>query len=273
MRVVVTGAAGFIGSNLCDALLAADHEVVGIDNFSTGRREFLAERRAAPPVRASRDRPLRGHRPRRPGPRRRRHHPPRGERRRPVRLVGSSSRSRAERHRHPCPARSGPPGRGAAVHVLLHRLGLRRGHRHPDPGGLPVPAPDVVVRRIEAGRRGLHRGLRRGRRADDDRVPVRVEPRVVATPMATCSTSSAACWPTRRDWSSWATAGSARATWTSRIAWRRSSLDSIAPAATRCSTSASTTTATWRPRPAGSVLAWGSTRRFEFTGGEPRLGR
>ena len=42
MRVVVTGAAGFIGSNLCDALLASGHDVVGIDDFSTGRRQFLA---------------------------------------------------------------------------------------------------------------------------------------------------------------------------------------------------------------------------------------
>ena len=41
MKVVVTGAAGFIGSNLVDALLARGDEVVGIDNLSTGRREFL----------------------------------------------------------------------------------------------------------------------------------------------------------------------------------------------------------------------------------------
>jgi UDP-glucose 4-epimerase len=33
-RVVVTGAAGFIGSHLCDRLLALGHEVVGIDSFS-----------------------------------------------------------------------------------------------------------------------------------------------------------------------------------------------------------------------------------------------
>src|SRR5438445_169969 len=33
-RVVVTGAAGFIGSHLCDRLLADGHEVVGIDSFS-----------------------------------------------------------------------------------------------------------------------------------------------------------------------------------------------------------------------------------------------
>lgn len=33
MRVLVTGAAGFIGSNLCEALLIAGHEVVGVDSF------------------------------------------------------------------------------------------------------------------------------------------------------------------------------------------------------------------------------------------------
>lgn len=36
MRVCVTGAAGFIGSHLVDRLLAADHDVVGIDDLSTG---------------------------------------------------------------------------------------------------------------------------------------------------------------------------------------------------------------------------------------------
>jgi UDP-glucose 4-epimerase len=42
-RVVVTGAAGFIGSNLVDSLLSQGVEVLGIDNFSTGRMEFLRE--------------------------------------------------------------------------------------------------------------------------------------------------------------------------------------------------------------------------------------
>jgi UDP-glucose 4-epimerase len=40
--VFLTGAAGFIGSNLTDALLSAGIGVVGWDNFSTGRREFIA---------------------------------------------------------------------------------------------------------------------------------------------------------------------------------------------------------------------------------------
>ncbi len=41
MRFFVSGCAGFIGSNLTDRLLAADHHVVGYDNFSTGRTAFL----------------------------------------------------------------------------------------------------------------------------------------------------------------------------------------------------------------------------------------
>jgi UDP-glucose 4-epimerase len=41
MNCLVTGCAGFIGSNLVDRLLQAGHAVVGVDNFSTGQRRFL----------------------------------------------------------------------------------------------------------------------------------------------------------------------------------------------------------------------------------------
>ena len=41
LRVLVTGAAGFIGSSLSQALLAQGHEVVAFDNFSSGRRSNI----------------------------------------------------------------------------------------------------------------------------------------------------------------------------------------------------------------------------------------
>ena len=42
-RVLVTGGAGFIGSNLCEDLLKYDNEVICLDNFSTGRFENIIE--------------------------------------------------------------------------------------------------------------------------------------------------------------------------------------------------------------------------------------
>lgn len=43
MRVFVTGAAGFIGSHLCDRLAAEGHDVLGIDDFTTGQPENVTE--------------------------------------------------------------------------------------------------------------------------------------------------------------------------------------------------------------------------------------
>ncbi len=50
-RACITGGAGFIGSNLADHLLGLGVEVTIIDDFSTGRREFLAGLQAAAGVR------------------------------------------------------------------------------------------------------------------------------------------------------------------------------------------------------------------------------
>jgi dTDP-glucose 4,6-dehydratase len=42
MRILITGAAGFLGSHLCEKLLAEGHQVIGMDNFITGSPENLA---------------------------------------------------------------------------------------------------------------------------------------------------------------------------------------------------------------------------------------
>ena len=42
MRILITGGAGFIGSHLCERLLAERHEVICLDNFFTGRKENIA---------------------------------------------------------------------------------------------------------------------------------------------------------------------------------------------------------------------------------------
>jgi dTDP-glucose 4,6-dehydratase len=42
MRVLISGAAGFLGSHLTDLLLSQGHEVVGVDNYITGKAENIA---------------------------------------------------------------------------------------------------------------------------------------------------------------------------------------------------------------------------------------
>ncbi|ATB33345.1 SDR family oxidoreductase [Melittangium boletus] len=44
MKVLVTGGAGFIGSHVCDAFVKAGHEVIALDNLSSGKKENLDPR-------------------------------------------------------------------------------------------------------------------------------------------------------------------------------------------------------------------------------------
>ena len=51
MQILVTGAAGFLGSHLTDRLLGEGHSVLGVDNFSTGDSENIAHLGQNPPLR------------------------------------------------------------------------------------------------------------------------------------------------------------------------------------------------------------------------------
>src|SRR3954454_777333 len=51
MRILISGAAGFLGSHLTDLLLSQGHEVVGVDNFITGRPENIRHLKENPAYR------------------------------------------------------------------------------------------------------------------------------------------------------------------------------------------------------------------------------
>jgi nucleoside-diphosphate-sugar epimerase len=48
MRILITGAAGFLGSHLTDLLLEQGHDVVGVDNFITGKEQNIAHLKRNP---------------------------------------------------------------------------------------------------------------------------------------------------------------------------------------------------------------------------------
>src|ERR1700677_1269104 len=48
MRILISGAAGFLASHLTDLLLAQGHEIIGVDNFITGKPENIAPLRGNP---------------------------------------------------------------------------------------------------------------------------------------------------------------------------------------------------------------------------------
>ncbi|HLG46867.1 MAG TPA: NAD-dependent epimerase/dehydratase family protein, partial [Reyranella sp.] len=41
-RILVTGGAGFLGSHLCERLLAGGHDVLCVDNYFTGNKDNIA---------------------------------------------------------------------------------------------------------------------------------------------------------------------------------------------------------------------------------------
>ena len=43
MKILITGAAGFIGSSFLDLVLKLGHQVIGLDNFSTGQKNFIQD--------------------------------------------------------------------------------------------------------------------------------------------------------------------------------------------------------------------------------------
>lgn len=49
-RVLVTGGAGFLGSYLCERLLAEGYDVLCVDNFYTGTKDNIARLLDNPPV-------------------------------------------------------------------------------------------------------------------------------------------------------------------------------------------------------------------------------
>jgi dTDP-glucose 4,6-dehydratase len=49
MRILISGAAGFLGSHLTDLLLSQGHEVIGVDNFITGKPQNIAHLRGKNP--------------------------------------------------------------------------------------------------------------------------------------------------------------------------------------------------------------------------------
>ena len=168
---VVTGGAGFLGSHLCEALLAKGHRVICVDNLETGSLaniEHLRERRLRLPA----ARPHAARRDRRAG---RLRLPPRepGEPDRLPAAAAADAQGRLVRHAQRARARQGEAG---PLPARLDERGVRRPAGPSAAGDLLGPRqPDRPARRLRRGealRRGADDGVpppagrRHGDRAD-----------------------------------------------------------------------------------------------------------
>ncbi len=192
-RACITGGAGFIGSNLADRLSAQGVEVVIVDDFRTGRREFVAAALRRPGVRLVEGDVLdRGraedaiegcdwvfHLQANADVRHGLEHPRRDLEQNTIATANVLEAMRA---------RAVTPDR-----VLLDRLGLRRARGVPHARGRAVPGPDLALRRLQARRRGPDRGIRRRLRLHRRDLPLRLDPRRALHPRARRSTSTARC--------------------------------------------------------------------------------
>ena len=166
MRIGVTGAAGFIGSHVCERLLGDGHRVVGLDAFTRFyARELkeanLAGLRRAPAIRALRAEPA-GPGAARGGVRRpRRGLPPGRAARRAPRLSGDLRSGERADHRVGARGRRGGGRATRAARLVL--VGIRAGGGSRGRGRAAAPA--VAVRPLEAPGRAA--GGPAGRRARD----------------------------------------------------------------------------------------------------------
>ena len=160
MRVLISGAAGFLASHLTDLLLGQGHEVVGLDNFITGKQQNIAHlmgHKGYTFHQADVIQPVKVDRPRRP-------HLPHGQPGQPNRVSQAADRHReGEQPGHVEPAGT-EPGEEGPLPDGQHQRVLRRTRAvNPQPetywGNVNPIGLRSMYGRAQAVQRGLHHGL------------------------------------------------------------------------------------------------------------------